>query len=155
MYIFILTWVVLCVVILGYLWIKQCLELVLSVAVNGTHIQGAAPSYQLAPICSVVTLADSHERAAFIQVRTAVISNTKAHSVVPSTIPFIITQIKSFLYPFQSAVSFSALSWIMYACKHSKIIILMLYRDWIQSCPYFAFVSHGKWCRLYLKMMKE
>ena len=93
--------------ILGYLWIKQCLELVLSVAVSGTHIQGAAPSYQLAPICSVVTLADSHERAAFIQVRTAV-SNTKAHSVVPSTIPFVITQIKSFLYPFQSAVSFSA-----------------------------------------------
>ena len=154
MYIFILTWVVLCVVILGYLWIKQCLELVLSVAVNGTHIQGAAPSYQLAPICSVVTLADSHERAAFIQVRTAV-SNTKAHSVVPSTIPFIMTQIKSILYPFQSAVSFSALSWIMYACKHSKFFILMLYRDWIQSCPYFAFVSHGKWCRLYLKMIGE
>ena len=156
MYIFILTWVVLCAVILGYLWIKQCLELVLSVAVNGTHIQGAAPSYQLAPICSVVTLADSHERAAFIQVRTAV-SNTKAHSVVPRTIPFIITQIKSFLHPFQSAVqcygavSFSALLWIMYACKHSKIIILMLYRDWIQSCPYFAFVSHAKWCRLFWK----
>lgn len=52
----------------GHFWIKQCLELVLTVAVNGTQIQAAAPSYQLAPISSVVTLADSHERAAFIQV---------------------------------------------------------------------------------------
>ena len=74
---------------LGYLWIKQCLELVLSVAVNGTHIQGAAPSYQLAPICSVVTLADSHERAAFIQVRVAN-SVTKAHCVVLNTTFFVI-----------------------------------------------------------------
>jgi len=53
---------------LDHFWIKQCLELVLTVAVNGTQIQGAAPSYQLAPVSSVVTLADSHERAAFVQV---------------------------------------------------------------------------------------
>ena len=56
----------------------------MSVAVNGTHIQGAAPSYQLAPICSVVPLADSHERAAFIQVRVAN-SVTKAHCLILNT----------------------------------------------------------------------
>lgn len=52
----------------AHLWVKQCLELILTVAVNGTQIQGAAPSYQLAPVSSVVNLADSHERAAFVQV---------------------------------------------------------------------------------------
>ena len=53
---------------LDHFWIKQCLELILTVAVNGTQIQGASPSYQLASVSSVVTLADSHERTAFIQV---------------------------------------------------------------------------------------
>ncbi|XP_041366452.1 transformation/transcription domain-associated protein-like [Gigantopelta aegis] len=49
----------------SHFWIKQCIELLLSVAVNGLSIQSSSPMNLLPSACSVVNLADSHDRASF------------------------------------------------------------------------------------------
>ncbi|XP_048245320.1 transformation/transcription domain-associated protein-like isoform X4 [Haliotis rufescens] len=49
----------------AHFWIKQCTELLLSVAVNGMTINSSSPMNLLPSACSVVNLADSHDRATF------------------------------------------------------------------------------------------
>lgn len=52
----------------SHFWIKQCMELVSAVAVNGTSIQSSSQTNLLPAATSVVSLADSHDRAAFAMV---------------------------------------------------------------------------------------
>ncbi|XP_065923524.1 transformation/transcription domain-associated protein isoform X7 [Magallana gigas] len=52
----------------GHFWIKQCLELVLAVAMSGHTIQSSSPMSLLPSASSIVNLADSHERAAFANI---------------------------------------------------------------------------------------
>ncbi|XP_052826902.1 transformation/transcription domain-associated protein [Octopus bimaculoides] len=49
----------------GHYWIKQCIELLLAVAVPNQPIQSLSPMSLLPSICSVINMADSQERAAF------------------------------------------------------------------------------------------
>lgn len=51
-----------------HFWIKQCIELLLVTAVDGTAIQSASPNVMLPSICSVIEQADSQERANFAMV---------------------------------------------------------------------------------------
>ncbi|CAH1788418.1 unnamed protein product [Owenia fusiformis] len=66
---------------LGHYWIKQCIQLLLGCAVTGCSIQSAS-SLCLLPSCkSVVSLADSHDRAAF-----AMVANLKEEPMDVETI---------------------------------------------------------------------
>lgn len=49
-----------------HFWIKQCIELLLVTAVDGTPIQSASPNVMLPSICSVIEQADAEERANFV-----------------------------------------------------------------------------------------
>ncbi|KAI0213609.1 Transformation/transcription domain-associated protein [Lamellibrachia satsuma] len=52
----------------GHFWIKQCIELLLNVAVNGLSIQSSSTATVLPSPTSVISLADSHDKAAFLMV---------------------------------------------------------------------------------------
>ncbi|KAK7109588.1 transformation/transcription domain-associated protein-like isoform X2 [Littorina saxatilis] len=49
-------------------WIKQCIELLLQVAVSGTPIQSSSPMNLLPSASSVINMADSQERATFANI---------------------------------------------------------------------------------------
>lgn len=49
----------------SHYWIKQCIELLLSVAVVNQNIQSSSQMNLLPSVCSVINMADSQERAAF------------------------------------------------------------------------------------------